>query len=280
MEKGKKIISVIMTTFNIVGLIKKAIQLILKQSYQRFKLVIADDGSTDDTEELTYSFNSPKTIFFYQEKKGISAARNLALSVLKGEYITFLDSDNMYEEEKLDKQLKLSIYDTNSLVIYTAVLCIDDSGEKFEYHYNKYDIADFYKQSGIELNLFPYFNLKSDDIFDDVAYFIPLTILLPTVMFYYKVFFEVGNFCELLDRFEDIDYLRRVSQKYKMLAYNKPTCWIRTHKSNSIKSQKTLEIFKNIDLSIKRSVQYKPNIDYSRIARCPHGIFLEAEVRF
>jgi len=98
--------SVIIPTFNRESFLQPAIDSVLEQSYKNFELIIVDDGSTDSTKNLVNSYSDSRITYLYQENKGVSASRNLALSKSKGNFIAFLDSDDRWLKEKLEKTLE------------------------------------------------------------------------------------------------------------------------------------------------------------------------------
>jgi glycosyltransferase involved in cell wall biosynthesis len=100
---GEKI-SVIVAAYNVEGYIKKCIESILMQNYKSIEIILVDDGSTDKTGELCrrlYLDNPNEIKLIRQENCGLSAARNLALSVATGDYITFVDGDDYLEKNAL-----------------------------------------------------------------------------------------------------------------------------------------------------------------------------------
>lgn len=101
-SKGK--ISVIIPFYNRIPTLLEAIKSVLSQSYTNIEVLLIDDGSTDDLTPLK-RLNDPRLHFVYQEHKGASAARNLGISLSSGEYIAFLDSDDLFLPGKLEKQI-------------------------------------------------------------------------------------------------------------------------------------------------------------------------------
>lgn len=95
--------SVIIPTFNRAGSIVEAIESVLSQTYKDFELIIIDDGSTDNTKELVTKVSEKDTriIYVYQENAERSAARNHGIELSKGQYICFLDSDDIYLPDHL-----------------------------------------------------------------------------------------------------------------------------------------------------------------------------------
>lgn len=97
-------VSVVMPVYNAIKYIDKAIMSILTQTYQNFELIIIDDGATDGTSERCcfYKENFPFVRYIKQENKGVCAARNLGISLAKGEYVAFSDHDDEYFPKYLE----------------------------------------------------------------------------------------------------------------------------------------------------------------------------------
>jgi len=105
--KTSPTVSVIIPTYNRAHMVGRAIQSVLAQTYQGFELIVADDASTDNTEEVVKSFNDERLKYIrHEENSGTSAApRNTGIKMARGEYIALLDSDDEWLPEKLEKQL-------------------------------------------------------------------------------------------------------------------------------------------------------------------------------
>src|SRR5262245_23802260 len=96
-------VSIIIPTFNYGGFIGSTLDSIFKQGYQSWECIVIDDGSTDNTSEIVtgYAERDKRVIYIYQKNRGASNARNNGLSSAKGEYIQFLDADDLLENRKL-----------------------------------------------------------------------------------------------------------------------------------------------------------------------------------
>ncbi len=96
--------SIILPTYNRASMISRAIESVINQSFTNWELIIVDDGSTDNTKGIVDSFiKSDKRIkYFYQENSERSAARNNGISKAKGDWICFLDSDDLYHNNHLE----------------------------------------------------------------------------------------------------------------------------------------------------------------------------------
>ena len=100
-------VSVIIPTYNRENFIKKALDSVIAQTYLNFEVIVMDDGSTDNTREVVDGYNNKKISYFYQENRGIAGARNAAINKSSGDYIAFLDSDDYWLPEKLERQMAL-----------------------------------------------------------------------------------------------------------------------------------------------------------------------------
>lgn len=99
-------VDVIIPTFNREEVLLKAVNSVLNQTYQDFVLHIVDDGSTDNTQNILEEFRQhPKVKIHTQQNAGVSSARNLAAKVATGTWVSFLDSDDEWLPEKLEKQI-------------------------------------------------------------------------------------------------------------------------------------------------------------------------------
>ena len=99
-------VSVIIPTYNYGQYIARAIDSVLNQTYQDFELIVVDDGSTDNTEEIIRTKQNDKIRYFYQENKGAPSARNKGIEESKGKYTAFLDADDEWFPSKLEKQIE------------------------------------------------------------------------------------------------------------------------------------------------------------------------------
>ncbi len=100
------VVSVILPVFNGEKFLSEAVQSVLNQNYQRLEIIIIDDGSTDSTKKVALGFSN-KIKYFYQENGGPAKARNFGLSVATGNFIAFIDADDVWVKDKLSLQLAL-----------------------------------------------------------------------------------------------------------------------------------------------------------------------------
>ncbi|MBI5197422.1 MAG: glycosyltransferase [Nitrospirae bacterium] len=116
------LISVIVRCFNYGHFIAETLESLFVQTHDNWECIVVDDGSTDNTREVVESFirHSSRVKYFYQVNKGLSAAMNLGLSHAAGEFIQFLDADDMISPSKLELHLKHFAEKPNIDVSYSS----------------------------------------------------------------------------------------------------------------------------------------------------------------
>lgn len=134
--EAQPLVSIIMPTYNSERFVIESINSVKKQTYANWELIIVDDCSTDNTVSIIQEFikNNPKlniNIFTLSENSGAAIARNTALQKAKGKFVAFLDSDDIWYPEKLEKQITIMM-DNNYSFTYTNYDLIDEYGQKFK----------------------------------------------------------------------------------------------------------------------------------------------------
>ncbi len=100
-------ISIITPIYNASQHLSSSIISIYNQFYTEWELLLINDGSKDNSKEVALSFKDPRIRYFEQENKGVSAARNLGLAHMKGDYFCFLDADDVLPVNSLESRLKI-----------------------------------------------------------------------------------------------------------------------------------------------------------------------------
>ncbi len=134
------IVSVIMPAFNAERYISESIDSVLKQTFQYWELIVIDDGSIDRTKEIILNYRKAdnRIIYIYQENKKQGGARNFGISIAKGKYLAFLDSDDIWMDYKLHNQiLEIEKYSTD-LVFSDAYYFKNDKNETSKDIMNSY----------------------------------------------------------------------------------------------------------------------------------------------
>lgn len=125
----KELVSIIMPSYNTGRFIPETIRSVLAQTYEQWELIIVDDCSADNTDEAVSAFLSDERIRYLKNDKNAGAAvsRNRALKEAKGKWVAFLDSDDLWYPEKLEKQIRF-MEEHNCHFSYTAYEEIAESG--------------------------------------------------------------------------------------------------------------------------------------------------------
>ena len=186
-------VSIIIPTYNREDLIQRAIKSITGQTNQDYEIIIADDASTDNTEEVIKSIQNSKIIYFKLDKNsGQCVSRNLAIKKARGEYIGFLDSDDEWMPEKIEKQTKVfeNSEDPNLGAVYCGFIEKDEVMDRTE--------------------IINRDNLKGDIYKNLLSGFCPST---PTMFLVKKsILDEVNGFDEGLPTFVDYDLWLRIAK--------------------------------------------------------------------
>ena len=117
------LVSVILPTYNRAWALKDAVDSVLSQDYPNIELVIIDDGSKDNTQELLEAYKN-KIIVLRQENSGVSAARNKGIKKSRGEFIALLDSDDAWDKRKISCQVEFFKHHPEALICQTEEIWI------------------------------------------------------------------------------------------------------------------------------------------------------------
>lgn len=124
------LVSIIMPSYNTGRFIKETIESVLVQSHSNWELIIVDDCSTDNTDEIVGQYLADTRICYIKNEKnsGAAVSRNRALRKAKGKWIAFLDSDDLWEQDKLEKQISF-MQDNGYDFSYTNYIEIDEESK-------------------------------------------------------------------------------------------------------------------------------------------------------
>lgn len=124
LEKIK--VSVIIPAYNAERFVKAAIDSVLAQTFQDFEILVVDDGSTDETKNILAQYGD-KIRYLYKDNGGVSKARNYGIERAEGKYVAFLDADDVWLPEKLEKQFALLESNPSYGLCYSATERVDEN---------------------------------------------------------------------------------------------------------------------------------------------------------
>ena len=194
--KSQPDISVIIPAFNRSHTLPKALDSVLSQTLKPREIIVVDDGSTDETNAVLANY--PGLCIISQDNRGVSAARNVGIEKAGGDWIAFLDSDDEWLSDKLEKQWD-AICNDDKLICHTDEIWI---------------------RNGKRVN-----PMKKHQKFGGWIYerCLPLCVISPSsVMIHRSVFKDVGVFDESLEVCEDYDLWLRICAKYSVLFIDEP----------------------------------------------------------
>ena len=186
-------VSVVIPCFNRKKTLSRSIDSVVNQTYKPSEIIIVDDGSTDGTRDFILN-SYPNIKYFFQPKKGVSSARNKGIRESSSDWVAFLDSDDEWLPQKLEKQI-------NQLGKYSEI---------FISHTN-----EIWIRNGVRVNQMKKHQKYGGYIFDkclDICRISPSSVLI-----HKRVLKDVGVFDEALKVCEDYDLWLRITSKYSVL---------------------------------------------------------------
>lgn len=208
--KNTPLVSVITPAYNCEATIAETITSVLAQTFSDFELIIVDDGSTDSTAAIVHSFTDERIRYIHQINSERSIARNNGIENSNGKYIAFLDADDLWLPEKLQKQLPMLEKRPELGLVYSGLYYFDDqTGERLDY---------FQK----------FLNFQRGDISLALALGNDF-IQSPTPIVPKHVFERVGTFDPDLPPVEDWDMWIRIAYHYPVDYIDEPLACYRVH---------------------------------------------------
>jgi glycosyltransferase involved in cell wall biosynthesis len=227
-EKSAKImthstVSVIIPLYNHERYIKEAVDSVLNQSFSDLELIIVDDGSTDKSAEIVNSIHDNRIKYIHQENRGTHAALNRGIKAASGDFISILNSDDVYHRNRLEGCLNVFHSDSSVFAVFTYLEFIDEDGCFIRVKKGTNDCwlghnpnTSFRDHNTIVLDLLTgnFLHTTSNlvckkEVFDDIGYFFNLRYL------------------------NDYDFLLRLAYNLKVSVLEKPLLKYRFHGSNT-----------------------------------------------
>ena len=118
-------VSIIVPVYNVKQYVAEALESVINQTYKNLEIIVVDDGSTDGSEKICdeYAKKDNRIKLIHQDNKGLSAARNTGLDNMIGEYVAFLDSDDAFMPEAIEKSLSAVISNDVDCVVFNLIKC-------------------------------------------------------------------------------------------------------------------------------------------------------------
>ncbi|NLT51594.1 MAG: glycosyltransferase [Ignavibacteria bacterium] len=235
-----ELVSVIITTFNGEKFIRESVESIISQTYTNLEIIIIDDGSNDGTADIIKSIPDKRIKYFWTENNGHVAALNYGLSLANGDYVSILDHDDIAMPQKIEKQMKAILFDSDISIVSHNIFVINEIGKTlYEIKLPKEDEE-----------------IKKELRFQNI-------ISHSGVLYKKKIVLDAGGYREKYGKIADYDLWLRLRLNAKFLNLDEMLLKYRKHingQSFSIKSIK--EINTSIIKVLEENISYtEPSFD-------------------
>ncbi|HXG94351.1 MAG TPA: glycosyltransferase [Blastocatellia bacterium] len=211
-------VSVVIPTFNSARYVVDAVESVLSQSFRDFEIIVVDDGSTDETEDVMRRYES-KVRYIRQANGGVARARNRGIEEARGQYVAFLDADDTWFADKLERQMAALASHPQYRVCYTAFTMVDSE-------------------------LAPLGTVRSSRVgstLEDLLLRGNVIGSICTVLCERSLFETVGGFDAALSQCADWDMWVRLAAHTEFLYLDEPTVTYRQHDANMSRNAPLLE---------------------------------------
>jgi glycosyltransferase involved in cell wall biosynthesis len=240
------LISVVMNCYNSQAYLAEAIQSVVNQTYHNWELIFWDNQSTDNSALIVQSFNDPRIKYFFADNfENLSKARQLSCNKASGEYLAFIDCDDIWMNDKLALQINEAINNPEVGLVYSKYQLLTEGNDQSiinqTNYYKKINITDGHPPARIfEKLLFQNF------------------IIFSSVLVKKSVFDVTNGFSENFKQNEDYDILLQITNKSEAICINKDLIKYRIHSTNN--SYKNAEANFNENSIIFESLPQTPQV--------------------
>jgi len=231
-------VSVIINCLNGEKYLRQALDSVFKQTYTDWEIVFWDNGSTDSSGKIAKSYGDRVRYFYSAKTVSLGNARNLCMAQARGEYLSFLDCDDIWLSRKLEKQIPLFEKDEDVALVFTDAIYFNDKG----------DICQLYKK----------YKPSRGKIFKEL--FRKYYLCMPSIVIRKSAIEGTSWFDERMKFFEDGLFFLRLAYKHKADYFDEPLVRYRVHSdSSTIKEWGSLADEK--DLGLKALISEFPGFE-------------------
>ncbi len=257
-SSDRPLVSAVIPTYNCEPWIKEAVGSVLNQTYSNIEILVVDDGSTDNTRKVLSPYIKKNIIhYFYQNNQGPGSARNTGIRKAKGEYVAFLDADDLWLTEKTEKQLAVLEEKAEIKLVLSDSYIIDEKdGRKKEFR-----------------------NTHPKDSEQTIIHFFQNRIqrITPTVMAERESVLSIGGFEEDLPQREDHFFLMKMCSEFQIEYIQNFLAKVRDRDKSTggVPVEDPEAVYENYEPFIYKSVRKFPflrNYESEAYARLHHSI--------
>jgi glycosyltransferase involved in cell wall biosynthesis len=243
-----KLVTFLITTYNSERWIEECLRSVLNQTHKNLQVLIVDDGSNDSTVKLIKQISDSRIELFYKEHSGLSKSLNFAMDKIKGNYIARLDSDDLCENERIEKQLSFLKQNPSYGILGTNFNLIDENGKQI------LKVRNPEKNKWIK-DLMP----------------ARCSVWIGSSLMQREILDEAGGFNENIYSAQDWDLFLRVIDKTKFYNLQEYLTSKRIHHSNISESQSAQQETEDILLAYNNSIIKNSN-EKEKIAKANFNI--------
>lgn len=222
---GTPVVSVVLPTYNRLPLLRKAIASIAGQTFGDWELIVADDGSTDDTRGYLETIDDPRVRPLWMEHRGdLTSARSAGLKHARGKWVAFLDSDDLWLPGKLELQLRRLAAQPECRWSYTGYSLIDMEGTSLP------ERSDLLPRPVSGYILEPLLRLN-------------VSTPVPTMLVQRSLIEEIGGFDETIPIHSDYDFALRLAARSEVLALPDILTLVREHPDRTTARLRLAELY-------------------------------------
>lgn len=232
MLKNNPLVSVIINCYNGEKYLREAIDSVINQTYDNWEIIFWDNQSTDSTAEIVRGYNDSRIHYFYAvNHTTLGEARNLAVEKANGEYINFLDVDDIWDVDKLKEQIEIVQLEHN-LVVYTPFEIIVEQGvdKVMQRNYNR--IRKIHR--------------KEDHIYKDLLKH--NFIIFSSVLFKKELYEKIGGINNTFQQNEDYELLLKCALLSDFSTTKISKTYYRIHKANNSITNGIIGLYENREI--------------------------------
>lgn len=212
-------VSIIIAAYNAMSFLPETLESVFRQTWSDYEVIIVNDGSSDGIEKWVAQINDSRVKFISQKNQGISVARNNALALAEGEYIAFLDADDLWQSTKLEKQVRILDEHPEVGLVYSWIALIDERS----------NLQGKIRKNSAEGNIWK--KLLEHNLVECGS----------NPMVRGSCFEDVGLFDPRFTYAQGWEMWLRIARHYPFKAIKEPLVYYRSHSNNSSKNWKALE---------------------------------------
>lgn len=227
-------VSVVIPAYNAMTYLPQTLDSVMRQTFTDFEVLIINDGSKDNIIQWVSEITDPRVKLISHENQGLPGARNTGIAHAQGEYIAFLDADDLWESTKLEKQIQCFEEHLEAGVVYTWTLLVDEYGKPTGRIFASQAEGNVWRQ------------LLETDVISNGS----------SAMIRKDCFDIVGVFDRTLTSAEDLDMWLRIAVHYPFAVVKEPLTLYRQY-SNSM-SKNRQRMFQNLRTVVEKAFQTVP----------------------